>query len=528
MKRIAIIDLSYMPPGIEQGWKATGFLERVARLSDLSIMWNPGNVAQTAGKALSTSRMDVLAQMVEQHGGDCIVHISADQHFLDPQVSNGALSLIDEGRWDYVSQWEHCRLPVGVGVRAMSAPALMGMRVSSPLAAIREMISQPTTYRLRLDDSKYCNYFESLTNACVDHETAQMFAQEGVLFGLEGALALAKAHRLERWQPKRARQYCDERGLQATVGFESTDNAKFPGYVMFDVIDTCNSECIHCPHATTMAKRGGKRKCLPLSVFKRTIDQCADQPVRFIRVTADGEPMLHPDLMEMLGYAASNVDAPVGLTTNGSLLDEAAAEALIASGTAIVDVSIDAAHASTYEKIRRGLPFHRVVGNVERLVKMRDATSARLKIMVSFVRQALNHDEQVAFEQYWKPRVDKVLIRELTSNVNLVDTGGHPDISHPRWPCPHWFRRLVINYDGMIKACPIDWENRTVLASLDDTSLFDAWHGDAYWRHRIAHLNNTFSKEMLCAGCSDWATSPWDLGYEKVVGKLTLRQGDKK
>ena len=60
-----------------------------------------------------------------------------------------------------------------------------------------------------------------------------------------------------------------------------------------------------------------------------------------IRVTADGEPMLHPKIFDMLEYAALQGAGPVGLTTNGSLLTEAAAKRLLASGLFLVDVSLD-------------------------------------------------------------------------------------------------------------------------------------------------------------------------------------------
>jgi hypothetical protein len=79
-----------------------------------------------------------------------------------------------------------------------------------------------------------------------------------------------------------------------------------------------------------------------------------------------------------------------------------------------------------------------------------------------------------------------------------------------------------MNYDGWLKACPVDWTNSTTIMHIDDISIFDAWHSDFYWKCRMAHLNNMFPKESVCGRCNDWAGTPWNMGYEKVVQALAV------
>ena len=145
------------------------------------------------------------------------------------------------------------------------------------------------------------------------------------------------------------------------------------------------------------------------------------------------------------------------------------------------------------------------------------------KVMVSFVKQPDNEHEVEDFKAYWEPKVDKVLIREMISNVGLTPPvlrglKGAPD----RWPCAHFFRRIVINHESDLKACPIDWKQETVVESKTQTSVLDAWHGDHYWTNRIEHLNNLFSFDSACRKCEDWRGTPWNLGYEKVIQSMAM------
>lgn len=190
------------------------------------------------------------------------------------------------------------------------------------------------------------------------------------------------------------------------------------------------------------------------------------------------------------------------------------------NGLFMIDISLDAATEETYKKIRRGLPFEKVIENVNRMITIRDKKKSPIKIMVSFVKQKDNLKELELFEREWKDKVDKVLIREMISNVNLVKTDANT-AGVERWPCPHLFRRIVINYDGIIKMCPVDWENKTSYLSVKETSIYDAWHSEFYRKNRSEHLNNDFSPDSPCGPCSDWLGSPWALGYEKVIKKLS-------
>ncbi len=143
-----------------------------------------------------------------------------------------------------------------------------------------------------------------------------------------------------------------------------------------------------------------------------------------------------------------------------------------------------------------------------------------MKIMVSFVKQADNAGELEAFRRHWSPKVDEVLVREMISNVGINAVTGRKQEIQGRWPCPHWFRRVVINASGELKACPVDWNDGTVCGPLANLTIYQAWHSLFYRWNRLEQLNNMHSPNSICGPCEDWRGTPWELGYEKVIRHL--------
>ena len=253
-------------------------------------------------------------------------------------------------------------------------------------------------------------------------------------------------------------------------------------------------------------------------IYEQVVDECAKWHLDFVRITADGEPLLHKKIYDMMAYSSDKLSCPVGLTTNGSALQEKFAQKVIDTGLSVIDFSLDALTKETFEVVRAGLNYDQVTNNVLEFLKVRKAQGADLKIMVSFVNQKENNHELEAFKAYWTDKVDNVLIREMHENVNLISVRDHNNeaVKPHRWPCPHWFRRVVINYDGNIKGCPIDWMNDSIYQTLDKTSIFDAWHSDFYVDYRMQNLNNVYAEGSICGPCNDWKQTPGTWGMKKL------------
>jgi len=86
-------------------------------------------------------------------------------------------------------------------------------------------------------------------------------------------------------------------------------------------------------------------------------------------LTGFGEPCVNPHLHEFVAKI-SGAGARPCMTTNGTLLDERRAKALLDAGVQHVQFSIDAGTRETYERVRLGGKWDRVLRNAETFHKL--------------------------------------------------------------------------------------------------------------------------------------------------------------
>lgn len=521
-----VVELEAADVFVAAAWDRAGFWERASELGDEIHALVPGsltlprNVSRLAGR-------EALALA----DNDAVVLIDGRQLLLESRPATAFLETWRSTGRGYGTQWEHSRLPVGVGVRVATGSAL----ASAP----GELFSEAFLHLAVVGDD---SFYDPVAHC--DYETSRIEArvmEPGTLGAIWPALIEEGEERfthpvaeavLQNYQPTAADREAacvDERGMAARYGFESAACAEYPTYVMFDMTNVCNAKCTHCPHGIPEMRDSmlGNATRIDAQLFKQVIDECVGRELDFVRVTADGEPLLHKELFDLIRYGKDRGVGPIGLTTNASLLDERRAGMLLDSGVDMVDISLDALTEDTYKVVRVGLRHDRVYANIHRLLEMRAERNAPLKVIVSFVEQESNRHEAESFRSYWEEHVDQVVVREMISNVNLNEVDRDDRVAETdRWPCPHWFRRVVINYDGWLKACPIDWTGDTKVVELSKMPIHAIWHGEHYWKNRLEHLNRMFSPDSACAPCNDWLGTPWNLGYEKMVKGLDIPQAE--
>jgi sulfatase maturation enzyme AslB (radical SAM superfamily) len=501
-------------------WKTCGFIEKLRKLGSEPVIFDP-KLRVWPNNLKVVAKFDQLP--VEP--SDTVIVIEASQLFLDTDIAAAGLTRFRDHGGDYFTQWEHCKLPVGIGVRAYSASLLLASSANSFDDLQEYLFANRESLACLYDESSYVSFEASLLDARL------VSTELGGEWNLNSFMAIANKSNRYRYEGDINSLYVDERGMPAAYGFESSECADFPTYVMFDMTNKCNAKCIHCPHSVGFPG-SEKSEFIDIGLYKNVIDQCQEEKIDFIRVTADGEPLLHPQIWDLLGYAHERGVGPVSLTSNGSALNAANAQKLLDSQIFMVDFSLDAFSEETFELVRNGLSYQQTHENVLRLIEMRNKSGSDLKIMVSFVDQKENTHELEAFKSYWGPLVDKLLIRQMHTNVGVNESSSDAlQNGSKRYPCPHVFRRIVADYAGDLKFCPIDWFGGSKLTRIENESIIDTWHNDAYHQLRLQHLNSQFPSESICKNCEDWKSTPWDLGYEKIVselaGNISENNGDK-
>jgi MoaA/NifB/PqqE/SkfB family radical SAM enzyme len=138
-----------------------------------------------------------------------------------------------------------------------------------------------------------------------------------------------------------------------------------PPFLQLEPVGQCNLRCRMC--AVPFREDGPERglAAMPFADFVRLID--GFDGLRELHLQGLGEPLMHPRFFDMVRHAAARGIA-VSLNTNLTLLTERRARECAACGLAAIHVSIDGATAATYERIRLGARFDKVLRNLSRLV----------------------------------------------------------------------------------------------------------------------------------------------------------------
>ncbi len=168
---------------------------------------------------------------------------------------------------------------------------------------------------------------------------------------------------------------------------------------------------------------------MDMALFTKVVDECAELGIEHVRMHNYGEPFVDRQLVDKVRYAKQRGIPQVGMISNGSLITEAAARGMIEAGLDAINISVDASGKETFEKTRVGLKYDKVIGNVERLLALRDAAGTRRpKLILSFVRQNNSEDEH-AFIEHWRKRADKIHITDLHNWAGTLNQKS--DVNYP-------------------------------------------------------------------------------------------------
>src|SRR4030095_9314443 len=179
---------------------------------------------------------------------------------------------------------------------------------------------------------------------------------------------------------------------------------QFPLMIVMSIVYPCNFGCPMCPYTDGNSEirkfyRERKGELFPVELWKSIADECGEFGA-WMRCTGGGEPMLHPHLVDMIGYAKDR-GARVWLNTNGSMFGPSpthreSLESIMRSGIDLIEFSMDAGDAELYAELRppRGgmtkTPaawWEDQVSNVRAALDIRKKLVAPTRVVVSIIRQ---------------------------------------------------------------------------------------------------------------------------------------------
>lgn len=140
-----------------------------------------------------------------------------------------------------------------------------------------------------------------------------------------------------------------------------------PVFANIEITTRCNLKCRYCSRSYL----GREGKDMPKEVIERIIDSL---PHAYrITLVGLGEPLLHPDIKEIVSAAARR-RRRVALVTNAMNLDISLAEELVRLGLHSIAFSLDAADQDTASALREGTDLTRVITNIKNFIKIARST----------------------------------------------------------------------------------------------------------------------------------------------------------
>ena len=142
--------------------------------------------------------------------------------------------------------------------------------------------------------------------------------------------------------------------------------ARPPVCLYLEVTNRCNLLCTTCPRTYVELEPPAD---MSWDLFRRIVDQVPD--VSRAVMHGVGEPMLVRNLPKMVRYLKDR-GVYVLFNTNGTVLNEKNGRALVDAGLDELRVSLDAANAKSYLKVRGKDYFNRILKNVKAFRAMQE------------------------------------------------------------------------------------------------------------------------------------------------------------
>ncbi|RLC40661.1 MAG: hypothetical protein DRH51_02375 [Candidatus Coatesbacteria bacterium] len=296
----------------------------------------------------------------------------------------------------------------------------------------------------------------------------------------------------------------------------------YPYNILIEPTNACNLKCPLCPTGAGLMTR--KVGFMDFDNYKALIDEMA--PFLYTITLANlGEPLLHPRIFDMAEYA-SNRNIAVYLSTNAHFIKREDILRLVTSGFEKIDISIDGASEQTYQIFRRGGDFHRVIKTIELLSKERNKRRRKTPFL-NFNFIVMRHNEHeienaqklatklgmdnlqliaVSIPHYRKMSKEEAL-KYLPTNpeYNRFKIGRlGPELREKRKEgeaCIWAFTRSVVNWDGTVSPCCIDYDCTHQFGNAFDEGLKVIWKNNKYVSFRKKLLNE-INLIPVCSDCS--------------------------
>ena len=296
----------------------------------------------------------------------------------------------------------------------------------------------------------------------------------------------------------------------------------FPSVVYIEPTNACNANCVFCPRGVMTRPVG----YMEMGLYRGIVDQVAKLGPSELRLFHYGEPMLHPELPEMIRYAHEQ-GLVARFQTNGLAITRERVAALLGAGMNYIGVSVNGLVARDYETIRPGHSFETLTRNLLLLREVIQAsgTPCHIHLNAHVDRDEVRErDADIrSFKKHWLTVADSLSISGLSlyDRIAVVRRGEVSENALEELPrrsdgevlCAEPFDRMVIKWDGRVSPCCADYDGRLILGDVTRQRVEEVWNGAEAQRLREAVRERRYGDVPLCRTCPKFYSKPYNVVF---------------
>jgi MoaA/NifB/PqqE/SkfB family radical SAM enzyme len=305
-----------------------------------------------------------------------------------------------------------------------------------------------------------------------------------------------------------------------------------PRHLGIEGTNACNARCRFCGYQF----QARPKTVLPIDLFKKAIDEFdafGGGSVGFNPVV--GDTLVDPHVVARIRYARGKQNVSrIGLYSNGILLGQVGAGALLSSGVDDVTISVGGLDRETYRRVFGVDRWHLVYDGLGALLQENEARGHPARIRIALradvpiwrslrtpaYRVLRKHDFELEFNlmhfDNWGGRIGQA---QLSGTMRLKKP------PRKREPCSVLYRAPKVLSNGDLTLCgcrDLNGDSELVLGNVAERSILEMWHDP-----RVAEIRQGFYHgrvPRICRDCSLYQ----DLGFyrqQKLIALLLGRSG---
>lgn len=316
------------------------------------------------------------------------------------------------------------------------------------------------------------------------------------------------------------------------------NDSRFLSRVIIDITNKCNLNCIMCG----VPLSNEEKYDMPLDLYKK-IAQQTFLYTRSVWLSCAYEAFLAKDFLEIISFLKGVPTS--ALITNGTLLNKINIAKIIQVGLGRLFISFDGAKKETFEKIRKGADFEKIISNIELINNLKEnLSSSRPELCFSTTLMRSNIEQfplivQLAYQlkiniisckpvDIFMPELEKEALGnfyelttcyyikaqelanelgiklepapyllELTKREQKLSKSANVALNKTNEPkkCREYLPVLFISPDGKVKPCT-RWEEGPI-GDFTNQSFWEIWEADEFKKLRNETESGNFRESCL-------------------------------